>query len=156
MTKICFSCGVEKPIDDFPLRIDSKDGHRGICRECRNKQARTHDRSAYAKHYRYVNRERLSEYNKLRNLIKKIRVLSYYSQGEPRCVCCGETEIVFLCFDHIKGGGTQHRKTLGSMGRQFYYWLERNNYPEGYRVLCYNCNMSIGFYGFCPHARGDT
>jgi hypothetical protein len=20
-----------------------------------------------------------------------------------------------------------------------------------YRVLCHNCNMALGFYGYCPH-----
>src|SRR5712692_9579498 len=25
-----------------------------------------------------------------------------------RCACCNEVEPVFLCIDHINGGGTQH------------------------------------------------
>jgi hypothetical protein len=34
-----------------------------------------------------------------------------------------------------------------------YLWLKRNNYPTGFRVLCHNCNLAIGFYGYCPHHR---
>lgn len=32
-------------------------------------------------------------------------------------------------------------------------WCRRNGYPKGFRVLCHNCNMAIGFYGYCPHSR---
>jgi hypothetical protein len=29
--------------------------------------------------------------------------------------------------------------------------LRRDNYPDGYRVLCANCNFSRGIHGYCPH-----
>jgi hypothetical protein len=32
-----------------------------------------------------------------------------------------------------------------------YAYLIRNNFPEGYRVLCHNCNQSLGYFGYCPH-----
>lgn len=32
-----------------------------------------------------------------------------------------------------------------------YRWLRINKYPKGFRTLCHNCNMSYGFYGYCPH-----
>jgi hypothetical protein len=35
-----------------------------------------------------------------------------------------------LSIDHIKGGGSQHRKKIGS-GCSFYYWLKRNRFPPG-------------------------
>ncbi len=66
-----------------------------------------------------------------------------------KCLCCGESHIEFLSIDHINGNGTQHRKT--TIGTHIYDWLRRNDYPEGYRVLCFNCNMSLGFFGYCPH-----
>ena len=72
------------------------------------------------------------------------------SQYGGECVCCGEMKIEFLCIDHIEGGGTQHRREVGR-GQDFYRWLKRNEYPEGFRVLCSNCNQSIGSYGYCPH-----
>jgi len=65
-----------------------------------------------------------------------------------KCVCCGEKNNEFLTIDHINGGGTKHRKEIGA---SFYLWLERNNYPNEYRVLCMNCNFSIGIRGYCPH-----
>jgi len=67
-----------------------------------------------------------------------------------KCACCGETEPDFLSFDHIGGGGSKHRKGV-LRGRSMGAWLVRNGYPEGFRILCHNCNLSIGFYGYCPH-----
>jgi len=69
-----------------------------------------------------------------------------------KCACCGEWRLEFLTLDHIDGGGNQHRKS-GMTGRKFYLWLKREGFPPGYRVLCMNCNCSIGFYGYCPHQK---
>jgi len=38
----------------------------------------------------------------------------------------------------------------------FYRWLKQNNFPEGFRVLCINCNFSLGIYGYCPHEKQKT
>lgn len=32
-------------------------------------------------------------------------------------------------------------------------WLKKNNYPPGFRVLCMNCNFSLGMRGYCPHQK---
>lgn len=50
--------------------------------------------------------------------------------------------------DHINGGGTKHRKQIGS---HIYNWIKNNEFPEGFQVLCFNCNLAKGFYGVCPH-----
>lgn len=66
------------------------------------------------------------------------------------CECCGETEIGFLCIDHINGGGNQHRREIGT--QNIYPWLRRNHYPPGFRVLCHSCNLGRAFNGgVCPH-----
>lgn len=68
------------------------------------------------------------------------------------CQCCGEDRLNFLTIDHINGGGTQHRQKLKTTaGNSFYRWLRKQGYPEGYRVLCFNCNCAIGLHGQCPH-----
>lgn len=69
-----------------------------------------------------------------------------------RCACCGEDRFEFLAIDHVEGGGTQHRKEVGS-GTRFYYWLKREGFPAGFRVLCHNCNSALAYYGECPHQR---
>jgi hypothetical protein len=70
---------------------------------------------------------------------KRIDVLKHYSP-ELKCQRCGFADIRALTIDHVHGGGNKHRKELGGSGR-LYYWLKKNNYPEGYQVLCMNCQF---------------
>lgn len=89
-------------------------------------------------------------------LRQKLAVLGYYSSSTYSCKCCGESRLEFLTIDHINGGGAKHREELGQGRRSkgaggFYYWLIRSDYPEGYQVLCQNCNFSRGLFGYCPH-----
>lgn len=84
----------------------------------------------------------------------KKEVLSHY--GGPKCVCCGETGIEFLTFDHIAQDGNAHRKVIGQKGRRIYLWLKENNYPPGFQILCYNCNIARHWNnGICPHQNGS-
>jgi hypothetical protein len=87
-----------------------------------------------------------------RNYIQKLKltVLSHYSDGNPKCECCNEKAIEFLSIDHINGGGTKHRKVVGS-STSLYRWLIKNNYPKEFRTLCMNCNFALGKFGYCPH-----
>lgn len=89
----------------------------------------------------------------IRNRLRaRYRVLSHYCGGVPSCACCGETIFQFLAIDHIDGGGLKSRKSLGlRSSTELYRYLENEGYPPGYRVLCHNCNLAIGFYGYCPH-----
>ncbi len=86
---------------------------------------------------------------------RRVRVLEKY--GGAQCVCCGERELKLLCLDHINGGGLKERKeatALGESKANIYYWLEKRGYPDQgkYRVLCHNCNCSLGHKGYCPHS----
>lgn len=69
-------------------------------------------------------------------------VFDYYGRV---CVCldCGATEN--LTIDHVFGGGREHRRRLGlRWGSDFYAWLYRNNFPEGFQTMCNPCNLSKG------------
>ncbi len=88
---------------------------------------------------------------KLRGIELRKLVLGHYSNGQPKCACCTETQYEFLCLDHVNGGGKAQRRTIGLSGRSVYAWVVKNQYPEGFRVLCYNCNFSIGAHGVCAH-----
>lgn len=92
-----------------------------------------------------------------RNKRIKRQVIEHYGSI---CACCGESHIEFLAIDHIHGNGNISRRNNskgGSGGVPYYQKLIREEYPEGYRVLCHNCNMSYGAYGYCIHdiERGD-
>ena len=86
-------------------------------------------------------RRRLKRAEACKRHSKRIKeaVIGYY--GEGKCARCGIDNPVLLCIDHIEGGGRKERqenKTTG--GSQFYQWLWNNNLPDGYQVLCWNCN----------------
>lgn len=106
-------------------------------------------RKEYARFYYAKNRIMLINKLKERRAKLKYSVIYHYSKGVNECACCQEKEIKFLCVDHIKGGGTQHRIKIGRS--QLYLWLKRNNFPLGFQILCYNCNAAKGFYTKCPH-----
>jgi hypothetical protein len=92
------------------------------------------------------NKEKLLLAQKETRKRRRLKVITHYG---GICACCGESRYEFLGIDHINGGGVQHRKSLP--GVNIDRWLIKNNFPEGYRVLCHNCNMSLGLYGYCPH-----
>jgi len=74
----------------------------------------------------------------------------FVAYGGYRCKCCGETEPRFLQIDHVNNDGAKHRRQMGGGGNHLYLWLKRNKYPEGFQVLCANCNYAKRF-GPCPH-----
>lgn len=56
----------------------------------------------------------------------------------------------FLAVDHIHNDGNEHRKVV-NQGR-LYTWLRENAYPQGFQVLCFNCNYGKSINGgVCPH-----
>lgn len=103
------------------------------------------------KRYRDLNKNKRSNYNKVR--LEKLRdeIYNHYCNGDIKCQCCGERHIEFLSLDHINGDGSNHRKMLKSEGTTLFTWIIKNNFPNIFRVLCMNCNTSYGFYGYCPH-----
>jgi hypothetical protein len=86
------------------------------------------------------------------NAVLKLQVFEAY--GGFKCACCGETEPLFLSIDHIDNNGSEMRRNgiHGRSGTQFYQWLRKNGFPDGFQVLCMNCN--VGKHrngGVCPH-----
>lgn len=77
------------------------------------------------------------------------------------CACAGCTEIraEFLAIDHTNGDGAAHRREICGQNKLFggtriYGWLKKRGFPKDrFRLLCHNCNLARGFYGYCPHER---
>lgn len=156
--KLCKDCRLEKSRSDFP-----KHGGR-VCRLCVNARSRRRhlivddNGQTYMQRYRNTpegksNRERY-------NTKLKVEVLTNYSPtGIPTCSCCGELEQIFLAIDHIvpvKGGFNNLLDKQGRprAGRSLYRWLRKNNFPEGFRTLCHNCNFGRELNGgVCPHEK---
>lgn len=114
-----------------PVTTEDLDRHllkRGIWR------CRTHERTRGKSKNRQLKLEMIEAYGRI-------------------CVCCGESRMEFLSIDHINGGGRKHVRGLGSH-MHLYSWLKRHKFPKDeFRLLCYNCNMSRGFFGYCPHTK---
>ena len=142
-SKKCNICLEDKSLESFSKHSGTKDKKMTYCKICSVQKV---------KEWRHNNPEKSRNQSKKNGKISstKYRTLVLSAYGE-QCQCCGEDNREFLCIDHIEGGGTQHRKELGKGGRSFYIWLIKNDYPEGYRTLCHNCNASMGHYGYCPH-----
>lgn len=98
--------------------------------------------------------ENPNEYNRQWFALRRIKILLHYGGNPPKCTCCGEEKIEFLAVDHENGGGNKHRKEVPGRGSGgVYTWIIKNNFPKGFRILCHNCNSSLGYYGYCPHKK---
>ena len=91
------------------------------------------------KGYKQVDPERYKRYGVNYRQRVKLDVLSHYSNGELKCAHCGIDDIDVLCIDHINNDGASLRKQWG-LGSAFYKRLIQAKYPEGYQILCWNCN----------------
>jgi hypothetical protein len=155
LTKKCCICKIEKPLSDFGKDRQSKYGVNSRCHVCdaqRQKEYHTTPKSKeYIRHYSAEHRAELNRKQNERN--KGIRLATITAYG-GECACCGERILEFLAIDHINGGGNQQKRDTGMHGgSNIYRFLRRNGWPDGYRVLCHNCNMSKGIYGYCPHEK---
>lgn len=147
--RICADCKKAKPEAEFVARrrITGR-VTRSTCEACSSR------RRKYSRSWAKANCPRSAKYH--RNYIASLRIaaLRHYSGGKPYCACCGESTLDFLTIDHIAGGGTKHRRELskgGISGSAIYIFLKKQNYPEGYQVLCLNCNWARGRSAKCPH-----
>jgi len=78
---------------------------------------------------------------------QKHRVMRHYCGGkDPFCVKCGFDDIDCLCLDHIDDNGAEDRRkrrvsSRTTTGVDMYTAVKRDGFPDGYQVLCANCNM---------------
>ena len=97
-----------------------------------------------------------------------MKILSHYSKqisnsNIPCCNCCGENSHVdFLAIDHMAGKNQMDSEPelikLGYSsklkGKFLINWIMKNNCPEGFQILCHNCNVAKGLIGndnTCTH-----
>jgi hypothetical protein len=98
-----------------------------------------------------AHRDKRREY--VRRSKQKLRqeVLSHYAKGEIQCACCGEKHQEFLTIDHMNNEGAKHRRSDSEVRNSFYCWLKKKGFPEGYQILCFNCNWAKAHWEICPH-----
>lgn len=104
------------------------------------KKHRKQARATYHRNkHKYINRYR--QRNKMNNIRLKEQCMNHYCNGDIHCPLCGVKDIDVLTIDHKYGGGNRLRNEFGERtGINLYRDLIKNNFPRGYRVLCFNCN----------------
>ena len=92
--------------------------------------------------YRRLNRRKIRKASRRIRLNNKL--MTYDAYGGRKCCWCGEDDISTLCIDHIDNNGSKHIDNKGHRigGNRMYNWLKKNNYPDGFQVLCMNCNTA--------------
>lgn len=139
-TRRCCTCHRSLPYDEFYRKQSREDGYSVECKDC--------IKARMAKIYKRSPTKIAAASRRYQQKIRK-EVLNHYGHA---CACCGESRYEFLAIDHINGGGVRHKKeVLGAVHKSLAIWLRANNYPPGFRLLCHNCNSSLGWYGYCPH-----
>lgn len=156
-------------LENFSNHKLTSDRKMGTCKDCRKistnlwyKNNRERMRRLQ-KEYREKNLEKVleiekksreknreSRLNRMRQYYFNLRNELFEAYGN-KCACCGEIRREFFAVDHILGGGTAEKRKLGT--RPLYRKIKAEGFPKDkYQILCHNCNMSLGFYGYCPHS----
>jgi len=149
----CRKCGVELTDENWYLSFKKTNNY--ICKKCQIKfskewhQNNRDRKNKLIKKWQQNNRDR---YNQLQRESHRRLINDVIDSYGGKCACCGETRKEFLSVDHINGNGNKQKREIGvrdSTG--LYRWLKQNNYPEGFQVLCFNCNMGKRNFSVCPH-----
>ena len=112
------------------------------------------ERKIYNRDYQKTNRKALND--KSTSYGRKLWLKCIEGYG-GRCSCCGEQEIRFLTIDHINDERPEFPDLKPAKGKNrastktLYRWLIKKSYPEGFRVLCWNCNSATRWGRDCPH-----
>ncbi len=101
-------------------------------------------------------KSRMSEgaLEKARDYRVKVKDEVFEAYGGWVCACCGIAFKEMLSLDHKNGGGGGDRRRFGH-GHGFYQRLRKLGFPEGFQVLCMNCNFAKRYSGVCPHQRKE-
>jgi hypothetical protein len=143
----CNACGETKPVSEFHRDRSQPTGYKYSCKKCYN------NRYVLGEENRKIKARLMREYRakseKYLYRKRNKRVVAINALG-GKCECCGEARIEFLTIDHING--LEDRIKNQRSGEGLIDRVRKEGYPKDkYRVLCYNCNCSLGFYGYCPH-----
>lgn len=98
--------------------------------------------------YHKENRAEQLERFRERDQASRLEALAAYG---GQCRCCGERGWRFLALDHVDDDGHVHRAAGKKSGYTFHRKLKLEGYPNYIQILCHNCNVAKGLYGFCPH-----
>lgn len=148
--KLCTKCGTQKELDGFYTKPSGRFGVASECKECTKTRSRS--RQNGPKREEVLANQR--KYSKAKHARIKDAVFAAY--GGYVCACCGDKEPKFLTLDHVNNDGAAFRRLIAgnrqAAGYTTYRWLAKRGFPDGYQVLCMNCNHGKRMNaGICPH-----
>lgn len=127
----CQDCGIQNEKSKYTRCY--------TCREKHNTRGRK-----WVKEHRGARTDYAYAYN--RGLFD--RILKEYG---GKCTCCGESNPLFLCIDHVNNDGSVERKA-GLKGGKLYNHIINMQFPDRYTILCFNCNFGKHINNnICPH-----
>ena len=156
-SKECIKCERPLSISSFYRDKGRKDGRVGACKTCKSEyNKKYYSITANKRRMQFTMKKYYAEHQNERLLRSKDEWLALRSDVIKGygglCRCCGETELVFLSIDHINDDGAIDRKERTAT--RLYRQLSKEGYPDGFQVLCRNCNWAK-FRGGCPHQKED-
>lgn len=125
--KTCFTCKFPKSLDEFGNNKNNPGGKQNYCKECSRKKDKMHYQGSKKR------RQKIRERNKDSRRRHHQIMIDYLSQHP--CVDCGESDIMCLDFDHVKGSKSHNVS-------QMLYWDEKAIMKEIAKcvVRCANCH----------------
>lgn len=154
--KKCRLCHKEKSPSEYYPHSRTKGGFSYDCIACAKERAsisyfKNRERNiANSIRWQKRNPEIVRKYWMEKSKSNRRKVLEGYGGKEPKCKCCGESELMFLAIDHVNNDGHIQRKQMGQ--KNLYVWLIKNHFPIEFQLLCHNCNMGKHINkGICPH-----
>lgn len=156
VSKSCGKCKEHLPAAAFNAdKTRVSHGLQNWCRDCKHTWAKVYyseNRDRYRAHRATprgrANSRRWSKENRLR---RRAAMFEHYGHI---CACCGENDKDFLTLDHMNEDGAAHRRALGG-NEKVMSFLEREGWPVGYQILCFNCNAAKYIRRGCPHNKID-
>jgi len=119
-----------------------------MCNSCNSKKTIAYRKNRYKDDTEFRGHE-CARGKRSRDKLKLETFIHYSGTNPPQCAnLFGEhkepyTTIAALTIDHIDDNGAEERERIfhnkHRAGIDFYRWLRKNGYPEGYQVLCFNC-----------------
>ena len=100
-SKKCPGCGIEKKVQEFNFKFKSRGVRQVRCRACTRRQLRDH----FSRNHAYYVSKARRRNQRIRKEHREF-ILAYL-KAHP-CVDCGETDILCLEFDHVRGQKKLH------------------------------------------------
>lgn len=129
-TKICTKCHEEKQISEFAFKSKKANLHHARCKPCVKENF---DKYYLENKERVITRIKTSN-KKCKDKLRKI-VRDHLSKNP--CVDCGESDIIVLEFDHVRGTKLHNISNMVQQGHGLNALLEEMAKCE---VRCANCH----------------